>query len=239
MQDDNLIERIYATVEEVVEDSFEEYKKAGRNEKANVAKEMQEVFKNKYAYTLQEEVFNNIEKNGWEKEAQSLLSYFKEEINKKEEEAGKENLNFFIRWQYLQAIDKKWLNHLENLEALREAVYLRSYGQKNPLIEYKLEGSDIFNRMINDIRFDMASIIMRVKVNTEEGDRAERSRVISGRAMHASTSTFRNSNMQGRNNPDNVQIVRSVPKVGRNDLCPCGSGKKYKHCCGKQALSQG
>jgi len=235
LSDDNLIERIYATMEEVVEDSFEEYKKAGRNEKAELAKEMQEVFKNRYGYVLQEEVFNNIEKNGWEKEAHALLSYFKEEISKKEEEAGKENLNFFIRWQYLQAIDKKWLNHLENLEALREAVYLRSYGQKNPLIEYKLEGSDIFNRMISDIRFDMASTIMRVKVNTEEGDRRERSRVISGRATHASASTFRNSNMQGRNTPDNVQIVRSAPKVGRNDPCPCGSGKKYKHCCGRNA----
>ena len=180
-------------------------------------------------------MFSNIEKNGWEKEAASLLTCLKQEISKKEEEAGKENLNFFIRWQYLQAIDKKWLNHLENLEALREAVYLRSYGQKNPLIEYKLEGSDIFNRMINDIRFDMASIIMRVKINTDEGDRTEKSRVISGRASHASTSSFRNANMQGRNTPDNVQIVRSVPKVGRNDLCPCGSGKKYKHCCGKNA----
>ena len=155
------------------------------------------------------------------------------ELRNKEEMAGKENLNMFIRWQYLQAIDKKWLNHLENLESLREAVYLRSYGQKNPLIEYKLEGSDIFNAMIDEIRFDMASLVVRVKINTEEGERRERIRVIGGNASHSSVSTFQNTNMQGRNTPDKVQIVRSMPKVGRNDPCPCGSGKKYKHCCGR------
>ena len=162
-----------------------------------------------------------------------MIAYFKEELKKKEEEAGSENLNLFIRWQYLQAIDKKWLDHLENLEALREAVYLRSYGQKNPLIEYKLEGSDIFNRMIDDIRFDMASIIMRVKINVEDGERRERGSAVSGNASHSSVSTFRNANMQGRERPENAQVVRSVPKVGRNDPCPCGSGKKYKHCCGR------
>jgi len=120
-----------------------------------------------------------------------------------------------------------------SVESLREAVYLRSYGQKNPLIEYKLEGSDIFNAMIDEIRFDMASLVVRVKINTEEGERRERIRVIGGNASHSSVSTFQNTNMQGRNTPDKVQIVRSMPKVGRNDPCPCGSGKKYKHCCGR------
>ena len=233
--DDELLSRIVRTIEEVVEDSFEEYKHTSRNEKTNVARDMQAMFKNKYGYTLQETTFDDIEKNGWEGEARKLVAYFKEELKNKEDTAGKENLNMFIRWQYLQAIDKKWLNHLENLESLREAVYLRSYGQKNPLIEYKLEGSDIFNAMIDEIRFDMASLVMRVKINTEEGERRERTRVIAGNASHSSVSTFQNANMQGRNTPDKVQIVRSMPKVGRNDPCPCGSGKKYKHCCGRNA----
>ena len=235
LSDDSLMVRIHNTIEEVVEDSFEEYKRAGRNERGEIAREMQAMFKNKYNYLLTEEVLNNIDKNTWEGEAKNLIDIFKEELNKKEEEAGKENLNLFIRWQYLQAIDKKWLNHLENLEALREAVHLRSYGQKNPLTEYKLEGSDIFNRMIDDIRFDMASLIMRVKINKEEEDRKETTQVIGGNVSHSSLSTFRNANMQGRNTPDKVQVVRSIPKVGRNDSCPCGSGKKYKHCCGRNS----
>ena len=232
LSDDALLSRIVRTIEEVVEDSFEEYKHSSRNEKPNFAREMQSMFKNKYGYTLQEGIFEDIEQHGWEVEAKKLIDHFKEELKTKEESAGKENLNLFIRWQYLQAIDKKWLNHLENLESLREAVYLRSYGQKNPLIEYKLEGSDIFNTMIDEIRFDMASLVMRVKINNEEGERRERTHIIAGNASHSSVSTFQNSNMQGRNTPDKVQIVRSMPKVGRNDPCPCGSGKKYKHCCG-------
>ena len=235
LSDDNLLSRIVRTIEEVVEDSFEEYKHTSRNEKANMARDMQSMFKNKYGYTLSEGTFENIENNGWEKEAKKLIDYFKEELKTKEEAVGKENLNSIIRWHYLQAIDKKWLNHLENLESLREAVYLRSYGQKNPLIEYKLEGSDIFNAMIDEIRFDMASLVMRVKISLEEGERRERGRLILGNASHSSVSTFSNVNMQGRNAPDKVQIMRSMPKVGRNDPCPCGSGKKYKHCCGRNA----
>jgi len=235
LSDDNLLSRIVRTIEEVVEDSFEEYKHTSRNEKANMARDMQSMFKNKYGYTLPEGTFENIENNGWEKEAKKLIDYFKEELKTKEEAVGKENLNSIIRWHYLQAIDKKWLNHLENLESLREAVYLRSYGQKNPLIEYKLEGSDIFNAMIDEIRFDMASLVMRVKISLEEGERRERGRLILGNASHSSVSTFSNVNMQGRNAPDKVQIMRSMPKVGRNDPCPCGSGKKYKHCCGRNA----
>jgi len=233
LSDENLLERIKCTMQEVVEDSFEGYKHSSRNEKSEASREMQTTFKDRYGYILPEDIFEKIEKNGWEGEAKNLIQHFENELAQKEEDAGKENLNLFIRWQYLQAIDKKWLNHLENLEALREAVYLRSYGQKNPLTEYKLEGSDIFNQMIDDIRFEMASIIMRVRVSTEEGERREKNQVVSGNATHSQVSTFRNANMQGRNAPDNAQVVRSSPKVGRNDPCPCGSGKKYKHCCGK------
>ncbi|MGP1520815.1 MAG: preprotein translocase subunit SecA [Treponema sp.] len=233
LSDDTLLSRIIRTIEEVVEDSFEEYKHTTRNEKARVMREMQSMFKNKYGYTLSETTFEEIEKNGWEVAAKKLVEYFKEELRNKEEATGKENLNMIIRWQYLQAIDKKWLNHLENLEALREAVYLRSYGQKNPLVEYKLEGSDIFNSMIDEIRFDMASFVIRVKINIEDGERREKTHLIAGNASHSYVSTFQNANMQGRNTPDKAQIVRSMPKVGRNDPCPCGSGKKYKHCCGR------
>ncbi len=233
LSDENLMERIYSTVEEMVEDSFEEYKHTPRGEKAEKMREIKAMFKDRFSHILSDDTFEKIEADGWKAPSASIIQLFREDLKKKEEEAGKENLNLFIRWQYLQAIDKKWLNHLENLEALREAVYLRSYGQKNPLIEYKLEGSDIFNKMIEDIRFDMASVIMRVKINIEDGQRRERAVAVSGSASHSSVSSFRNANMQGRERPENAQIVRSTPKVGRNDPCPCGSGKKYKHCCGK------
>ena len=147
----------------------------------------------------------------------------------------------FIRYQYLQSIDKKWLDHLENLESLREAVYLRSYGQKNPLTEYKLEGFDIFYSMLDDIRIEIASRLVRVQISTEEEAHASRQmRSIQGNAQHNSMGSFSGSGhgmgptaLSSRSRPENAQVVRTVPKVGRNDPCPCGSGKKYKHCCGK------
>jgi hypothetical protein len=135
-------------------------------------------------------------------------------------------------------------DHLENLEALREAVYLRSYGQKNPLTEYKLEGFDIFYRMLDDIRLEIASRVFLVKIKVEgEAAPVRQVRQVTGSAQHSAVSTFNDSGtsksptsarsgQMSAANPDNVTVVRSVPKVGRNEQCPCGSGKKYKHCHG-------
>ena len=161
----------------------------------------------------------------------------KADIEEKKALVGQENLNMFIRYHYLQAIDRKWLDHLENLEALREAVYLRSYGQKNPLTEYKLEGFDIFYAMLDDIRFSIASILLLVRISTDEpaSARISNRRAPQGTARHSSMASFHQSGspMGASSQPENAQVVRSAPKVGRNDPCPCGSGKKYKHCCGR------
>ena len=162
--------------------------------------------------------------------------------------AGKENLNMFIRYQYVHFIDKKWLDHLEQLEGLREAVYLRSYGSKNPLTEYKIDGFNIFYDMIDSIKEEIASRVFRVKV--QMGDEAQRRgpQVRGGtqfrqmNAQHNAMEAFDGnaarqaasaSPMAQRRQADKVTVVRSEPKVGRNDPCPCGSGRKYKQCCGR------
>ena len=90
------------------------------------------------------------------------MRLLEDDLNEKEALTGKENLNMFIRWQYVQAIDRKWLDHLEMLESLREAVYLRSYGSKNPLIEYKIDGFNIFDEMLDSIRNEIASRVFKV-----------------------------------------------------------------------------
>lgn len=163
--------------------------------------------------------------------------------------AGEENLNQFIRFQYLQAIDAKWLDHLESMEALREAVYLRSYGQKNPLLEYKLEGFDIFERMIEDIRKEIAQRLYLVRIQAAESRQAPPTAQRSGNASHEASGQFggaqpsaggsgsgpgpQRSAVADASRPENATVVRTGAKVGRNDPCPCGSGKKYKHCHGQ------
>ena len=241
LADENLIERIYATLEEFISEKFDEYSSSSKAEKEERARLIKDIFREKFSYTLTEEDFANIDKKNHEEEINEFIEHFTKELKEKEALAGKENLNMFIRYQYLQAIDKKWLDHLENLESLREAVYLRSYGQKNPLTEYKLEGFDIFYSMLDDIRIEIASRLVRVQISTEEEAHASRQmRSIQGNAQHNSMGSFSGSGhgmgptaLSSRSRPENAQVVRTVPKVGRNDPCPCGSGKKYKHCCGK------
>ncbi|HPB66627.1 MAG TPA: SEC-C metal-binding domain-containing protein, partial [Spirochaetales bacterium] len=162
--------------------------------------------------------------------------------------AGSDNLNHFLRWKYLSAIDQKWLDHLENMEALREAVYLRHYAQKNPLLEYKLEGFELFDQMIEDIRKSVASTLYLVRIQRQE-DRAVRPVVSGGQSRHDEMGQFAGAvdgqaaaagakaqaaagPMAQAAAPRNATVVRAYPKVGRNDPCPCGSGKKYKHCHG-------
>lgn len=241
LADENLIERIYATLEEFISEKFDEYSSSSKAEKEEKARLIKDIFREKFSYTLTEEDFANIDKKNHEEEINEFVEHFTKELKEKEALAGKENLNMFIRYQYLQSIDKKWLDHLENLESLREAVYLRSYGQKNPLTEYKLEGFDIFYSMLDDIRIEIASRLVRVQISTEEEAHASRQmRSIQGNAQHNSMGSFSGSGhgmgptaLSSRSRPENAQVVRTVPKVGRNDPCPCGSGKKYKYCCGK------
>ena len=162
--------------------------------------------------------------------------------------AGQANLNHFLRWKYLAAIDQKWLDHLENMEALREAVYLRHYAQKNPLLEYKLEGFELFEAMIEDIRKTVASTLYLVRIQTQE-ERTIRPVVTGGETRHDEMGQFSGAGagaqaanaakaqassgaMAQAAAPRNATVVRTYPKVGRNDPCPCGSGKKYKHCHG-------
>ncbi|AIN94591.1 preprotein translocase subunit SecA [Treponema putidum] len=240
LADENLIERIYATLEEFISEKFDEYSSSSKAEKEEKKRLIKDIFREKFAYTLTEEDFANIDKKNHEEEINEFVEHFTKELKGKEALAGKENLNMFIRYQYLQAIDKKWLDHLENLESLREAVYLRSYGQKNPLTEYKLEGFDIFYSMLDDIRIEIASRLVRVQIRTEEEASSRQMRSIQGNAQHNSMGSFSGAGqgmgptaLSSRSRPENAQVVRAVPKVGRNEPCPCGSGKKYKHCCGR------
>ncbi|MDR2371041.1 MAG: preprotein translocase subunit SecA [Treponema sp.] len=172
-----------------------------------------------------------------------LIEDLEKDIDEKESLIGPAYLNAIIREQYLMQIDRKWLDHLENMESLREAVYLRSYAQKNPLTEYKVEGFQIFDAMIDDIRREIASRLHLVRIQQagDPGERGARSVIRSQSASHGSVGAF---SPEGGPSPAarqsspahggaGVTVIRSQPKVGRNDLCPCGSGKKYKHCHGR------
>ncbi|MCL2520314.1 MAG: preprotein translocase subunit SecA [Spirochaetaceae bacterium] len=163
-----------------------------------------------------------------------IAGYLTQDLNEKEALTSSEVLNQFIRYEYLRALDDKWQNHLEAMEGLREAVGLRSYAQKNPLVEYKIEGSNLFNRMLDDIPPLLAAKIFQIRIQKAPAVRT--SKVIAGEARHNSMGNLdamrTKSGERSEANAAKVTVRRTEPKVGRNDPCPCGSGKKYKFCHG-------
>ena len=245
LEDGDLVGRILNSARECIDDYVDDFVSASRKDRDGATATLIRDFKTKFGYTPSDNDMALCVKNP-EEAKKAIYSSFCEDIANKENLAGKDNINTFIKFQYLQAIDRKWLDHLENLEALREAVNLRSYGQKNPLTEYKLEGFDIFYNMLDDIRIEIASRVFLVKVKVEgEAAPVRQVRQVSGNAQHNALGTFSGSQESGsghgnagRNGPleaskpSNAQVVRTMPKVGRNEPCPCGSGKKYKHCHG-------
>ena len=126
----------------------------------------------------------------------------------------------------LKVVDQHWMEHLDAMDMLREGVGLRAYGQKDPLVEYKFEAYDMFEGMIDAIEDDVVKYMFRVNVITQP--------VVEDRLENAS---MNNPNVDvspaDAENEAKQPYVRKEPKIGRNDPCPCGSGKKYKDCCGK------
>ena len=142
--------------------------------------------------------------------------------DEKEKLIGADEMRALERFIMLRIVDAKWMDHLEAMDDLREGIGLRAYGERNPLIEYKMEAFDLFNSMIAGIREDTVRWVFRFNPAQTARHPVEKPRI--------AVVTNRDED-EGHPKP----VKRNVKKVGRNDPCPCGSGKKYKKCCGKTA----
>jgi preprotein translocase subunit SecA len=132
------------------------------------------------------------------------------------------------KWILLETVDKAWKNHLQNIDHLKEGIGLRGYGQKNPLIEYKKEAFSLFTDMMHQIKWDIVNSIFKMKPDSFSASsiheiEQEREKELASVQMGG----------DGTGSREARTVRRGVPKVGRNDPCPCGSGKKYKKCCGR------
>jgi preprotein translocase subunit SecA len=240
LRDVDLQERVKETALEMVENHLVQFSEDQKRDQTTAFSGIQSELRGNFNIQLPFRSDSEKAKNA-EDIREIIIQLLHDDIERKVSFAGTDNLNQFIRFQYLQEIDAKWLDHLENMEALREAVYLRSYGQKNPLLEYKLEGFDIFDRMIEEIRLSIAQKLYLVRVQAAEARQAAPiDRAVS--TIHAEAGQFgsagqesgtKRSPMADASRPEAATVVRTGEKVGRNDPCPCGSGKKYKHCHGR------
>jgi len=165
-----------------------------------------------------------------------LYSWYISILEEKEKLIGKEQWNLLLRHEYLLQIDRYWQDHLDSLDSLREAVYLRSYAQKNPLVEYKLEGFKMFDQMINTIQTTIIRRLMNLKIVPENTTINTSHTTTSHQASHISTQLLGSKTSSKRIHATTQRTIkRNIEKVGRNEPCPCGSGRKYKHCHGKES----
>lgn len=160
---------------------------------------------------------------------------------KKEEMLGSEMLARLERFAFLNVMDHKWKEHLREMDDLKEGIGLRAYGQKDPLIEYKGEAHKLFLTMIEEIRNEVVSFSFRFFPHAPEEVQTKKARPQRGRVVESKQSTtnigYSSSSGDEGSSPQTAgkpQPIRVEEKVGRNDPCPCGSGKKYKQCHGKQ-----
>ena len=230
LSDDHLLDRVrsicHELADELVDSVFSDKEESKKG--AKIIAEMLTTFH--LQVTLE-----NLEANAQEFK-QELKRQIDQEIDSKVALTGEKPFNDFLRFNYLRQIDLRWQDHLTALEDLRDAVSLRSYAQRNPLVEYKVEGFEIYTQMLQGIRTFMAQTLVRVQITRPEQSYQRKSAPAKMVETHRAQGVFSHEQTprKGQTGGDtNVTIKRQGPKVGRNDPCPCGSGKKYKHCCGK------
>lgn len=143
-------------------------------------------------------------------------------LEEKQRELGDEDFYNMEKFLLLQIVDSKWKDHLQNMDNLQDGIHLRSWGQRDPLVEYKIEGHDMFKNMVDGVKEDLLYYLFRISYS-----RAEEKEVVEKHEQEV----YYN---RGDEEPSAKKPVRADEStVGRNDSCPCGSGKKYKKCCGR------
>ena len=170
-----------------------------------------------FQYTAQE-----LEDMTPEEIVQPLIDRALKVYEEKEELYGSEIMRELERVILLKTVDRYWMDHIDNMDELRKGIHLRAYGQKDPVVLYRIEGFDMFDGMIAAIQEDTVRLMLTVQIRQAEEPKREQV------AKETGTSA------DGTDAPRTVR-KRASEKVGRNDPCPCGSGKKYKKCCGRTA----
>ncbi len=192
--------------------------------------------------TLRDEWAVDVPVSTWVSDAESIegedivtrvLGEAKAVFEGKVQQVGEENFTQFERVVLLQTIDGQWREHLSALDYLRQGIHLRGYAQKQPKQEYKREAFVLFGQLLDSVKSDVTRILMNVRVQSPE-QVSEVAQQMEARAEHFANVTYTAPTETGEVETivDAATVTQEVPRVGRNEPCPCGSGKKYKHCHG-------
>jgi preprotein translocase subunit SecA len=171
---------------------------------------------------------------------EALLSYAEEAYEKKEQEIGSESMRMLERIVMLRTIDRLWVEHLTEMDEMRQGIGLRAYGQSDPLVAYKKEARDMWEQLIENIRHHITHSIYQVELAPRAAPAPARqpaavAAAAAGGDQAETTEVPAQATARARARARRAAGAVAARKVGRNDPCPCGSGKKYKKCCGKAA----
>ena len=217
---DNIIEMINSVAEATVHMYVEP-----ENNEVNVEALNQDIL-NTYGIDMLAYIKEHVSEP--EKISEELIKQANAKYVEKETEIGSEEMRELERVVMLKVVDEKWMNHIDSMDELKNGIGLRAYGQQDPVVKYRIEGMDMFEEMISDIKVDVTKILMNIR---QQGEAKRQETVkITGAALEAIHSVDGGAKI----GTDVDRTVRNDgPKVGRNDPCPCGSGKKYKNCHGR------
>ena len=220
---ENIVNMITTIAEETVSTYIE-----GEDGKAVNAESLNTEISNIFGIDMAEFI------NTHEKDSNAIIEELEkqaiEKYQAKEEEITSEKMRELERIVMLKVVDEKWMNHIDDMDELKNGIGLRAYGQKDPVVDYREVGTKMFEDMILDIKMDVVKILMNIRKQNGNMQRQETAK-ITGAALEAINSVDGGKKIS---TPEYSQtVVNEGPKVGRNDPCPCGSGKKYKNCCGR------
>ena len=223
----NLREHVIHMIAQIIESEMDQYANAKLYPEqwtlGELIKDAEQIYAPQGKLKLEE-----LEEMSRDEVQETLMNVAEEAYQLREKLFGEENMRELERIIMLRVIDNRWMEHLDEMDMLREGIGLLSYGQRNPLVEYKIKGHDMFQEMIDGIQTDIATMMYRVNIITPEQQRAmeeqAQQRLAQAKASHSDGSEEKE---------DKKQPYVNEEKVGRNDPCPCGSGKKYKNCCGR------
>lgn len=223
---ENLKEYISKMVDSLIEETANEY--LADEENQNVEAFMQDIQVNLGITELDSTKKDKIKLDEVIEETTKKAHSIYEE---KEQTIGETNLRELERIIMLKIVDERWMDHIDGMDELKDGIGLRAYGHKDPVVQYRIEGAEMFDQMILDIKTDVVKFLMNARKREENLQRTT-SVKITGEGFEEESL----KDLEGyapRKSGGITTVVNTEAKVGRNDPCPCGSGKKYKNCCGK------
>ena len=213
---ENIHDNILHMIDSIAEETVQEYVGNGEDvNKEGLLQEIKNIFNVNSLETLSKKHLN-VNEIAEELKEKALQNY-----DKKAEEIGKDEIGEVERVVMLKVVDQKWMDHIDAMDELKDGIGLRAYGQKDPVVQYRIEGFDMFDQMVNDIKHDVVKILLNInKVNNVERKQTVK---ITKQGLEQAVNALKNSTPKESKEVSHMPITNDGPKVGRNDPCPCGS----------------